>query len=194
MVYPKFYDEIETIKITDELSNILGAFENGLIEFSYLDIVKSAGHSCPTIAGAFLMLKEGLKRLDLPKRGEINVYLKDAMSEGTTGVVSNVIAQVTGATSKSGFHGLGGKYDRRGLMHFNADITSSMRLVDRSGKTVDIDYDPNGLAPNPKMSPLMQKVLSKKATEEEKIEFKELWQERVERILKFPEVVITIKI
>jgi len=193
MKYPKFYDEIEKIKITDELSDILGAFENGFIEFSYLDVVKSAGHSCPTIAGAFLMLKEGLKRFDLPKRGEINVYLKDQISEGTTGVVSNVIAQVTGATSKSGFHGLSGKYDRRGLMHFNADISSSMRLVDRSGKIVDIDYDPNGLAPSPKMSPLMQKVLSGKATIDEKIQFKELWQERVERILKFPELVITVK-
>jgi len=193
MKYPKFYDEIEKIKITDELSDILGAFENGFIEFSYLDVVKSAGHSCPIIAGAFLMLKEGLKRFDLPKRGEINVYLKDQISEGTTGVVSNVIAQVTGATSKSGFHGLSGKYDRRGLMHFNADISSSMRLVDRSGKIVDIDYDPNGLAPSPKMSPLMQKVLSGKATIDEKIQFKELWQERVERILKFPELVITVK-
>lgn len=194
MKYPKFYDEIEKIKITDELSDILGAFEGGIIEFSYLDIVKSAGHSCPTVAGAFLMLKEGLKRFDSPKRGEINVYLKDDISEGTTGVVSNVIGQVTGATSKSGFHGLAGKYDRRGLMHFNSDITSSMRLVDRNGKIVDIDYDPNGLAPSPKMSPLMQKVLSNKATDDEKIHFKELWQERVERILKFPEVVITIKI
>ena len=194
MVYPKFYDEVEKIKITDELSDTLGAFEDGKIEFSYLDIVKSAGHSCPTVAGAFLMLKEGLKRFDNPKRGEINAYLKDDMSEGTTGVISNVIAQVTGATSKSGFHGLGGKFNRRGLMHFNADITSSMRLVDKSGKVVDIDYDPNGLAPNPAMSPLMQKTLSGTATDEEKKEFKLLWQERVERILKFPDVVITVRV
>jgi len=193
MVYPKFYDEVETIKITDELSDTLGAFEDGNIEFSYLDIVKSAGHSCPTVAGAFLMFKEGLKRLESPKRGEINIYLKEDISEGVTGVISNVATQITGATSKSGFHGLNGKYDRRGLMHFNADITSSMRLVDRSGKTIDIDYDPNGLAPNPKMSPLMQKTLSGTASSEQKEEFKELWQERVERILKFPEVVITIK-
>ncbi len=194
MIYPKFFDKVEKIKIIDELSDVLGAFEGGEIEFSYLDVVKSAGHSCPTVAGAFLMLKEGLKRFDTPKRGEINVYLKDDISEGVTGVISNVIAQITGATSKSGFHGLSGKYDRRGLMHFNADISSSMRLVDRSGKTVDVNYDPNGLAPNPKMSPLMQKTLSGTATDEERKEFKELWQERVERILKFPEVVITVKL
>jgi len=194
MIYPKFFDEIEKIKITDELSDILGAFDGGEIEFSYLDIVKSAGHSCPTIAGAYLMLKEGLKKFDTPKRGEINVYLKGAIGDDTTGVVSNVIAQVTGATSKSGFHGIAEKYDRRGLMHFNADITSAMRMVDRNGKTVDVDYDPNGLAPSPKMSPLMQKVFSNKASNDEIVLFKELWQERVERILKFPELVITFKI
>ena len=193
MVYPKFFDQADKIVIKDELSDILGAFEDGIIEFSYLDVVKSAGHSCPTIAGAFLMLKEGLKRFDDPKRGEINAYLKDDISEGVTGVISNVIAQVIGSTSKSGFHGLAGKFDRRGLMHYNADIASSMRLVDRSGKVVDIDYDPNGLAPNPKMSPLMQKAISGTATKEEAQEFRNLWQERVERILKFPEVVITIK-
>jgi hypothetical protein len=39
----------------------------------------------------------------------------------------------------------------------------------------------------------MQKTLSGNATIGEKNEFKNLWQERVERILKFPEVVITIK-
>lgn len=194
MLYPKFFDDVEKIVIKDELSEVLGVFEGGIIEFSYLDIVKSAGHSCPTIAGAYLMLKEGLKQFDLPVRGEINVYLKEDMSEGVTGVTSNVIAQVTGATSKSGFHGLGGKYDRRGLMHFNADITSLMRFVDRSGKIVDVDYNPNAIAPNPNMSPLMQKTLNKKATKEEEKEFQVLWQDRVERILKSPEVVIKIKL
>ena len=76
MNYPEFYDKVEKIVIQDELSDVLGAFEDGVIEFSYLDVVKSAGHSCPTVAGAFLMLKEGLKRFDSPKRGEINAILK----------------------------------------------------------------------------------------------------------------------
>ncbi|MBL0703231.1 MAG: hypothetical protein JJV95_04540 [Sulfurospirillum sp.] len=194
MLYPKFYDEVEKIEITDELSEILGAFKDGKIEFSYLDIVKSAGHSCPTVAGAYLMLKDGLKRFNNPKRGELKAYLKDDISEGVTGVISNIISQVIGSTSKSGFHGLAGKYDRRGLMYFNADISSSMRLIDRDGKVVDIDYDPSKLLPNPKMNPLMQKVLSNGATKEEKKEFQDLWQERVEKILTSPNVVITIKI
>ena len=194
MRYPRFYDEIEKIEIRDGLADILGAFEDGVIEFSYLDIVKSAGHSCPTVAGAFLMLKEGLKEFDSPKRGEIHAYLKGDMTEGTIGVVSNVIMQVIGATSRSGFHGLAGKFDRRGLMHFNADISSSMRLVDKSGKVVDIDYDPNNIALDTKMSPLMQKTLLGSATIEEKRDFQELWQTRVERILKSPKAIINIKL
>lgn len=194
MKYPKFYDEVEKIEIVDELSNTLGSFENGIIEFTYLEIVKSAGHSCPTVAGAYLMLKEGLKEFESPKRGEINAYLKESMNEGVTGVISSVIAQVTGATSKSGFHGLAGRFDRRGLMHFNADIGSSMRLVDRAGKIVDVEYSPNKISPDSRMSPLMQKTVSLSATDEEKREFGRLWQARVERILKSPKVVLVIKI
>ena len=73
MDYPKFFNEIETIKLKDELSDFLGTFKDGIVEFSYLDVVKSAGHSCPTVAGAYLMAREGLKALyedEIPKRGE----------------------------------------------------------------------------------------------------------------------------
>lgn len=193
MKYPKFFDEIETIKINDDLAQVLGAFQDGFIEYSYLDVVKSAGHSCPTIAGAYLMLKEGLKQFENPKRGEIRAFLKEAQEDGITGVISNVIAQITGATCKSGFHGLGGKFDRRNLMHFNADITSSLRLIDASGKSVDIDYNPNTIPPHSALQGLMQKVMSQQASQSESEEFKKLWQERVEKILKTPLVTLTIK-
>lgn len=195
MKYPRFFDEIEKIVIKDELADTLGAFEEGIMEFSYLDVVKSAGHSCPTVAGAYLMLKEGLKEFDNPKRGEIEAYLKDDMSEGVTGVISNVIAQITGATFKSGFHGLAGKFDRRGLMNFEAKIDSSMRLKDRvSKKCVDLYYNPSTIQADPKMNELMQKVLSKSATNEEKKEFGLLWQMRVKEILNSPSLVIKKKI
>ncbi len=55
MTYPEFFKNIETIKLQDDLSLFLGAFEDGIIEFSYLDVVKTAGHSCPTVLGAYLM-------------------------------------------------------------------------------------------------------------------------------------------
>ncbi len=43
MNYPDFFNKIETIKVQDQLSAFLGTFENGIIEFTYLDVVKSQG-------------------------------------------------------------------------------------------------------------------------------------------------------
>ena len=63
MEYRAFFDEIETIVLEDELAQFLGVNDNGVIEFSYADIVKTAGHSCGTVAGAYLIAQEGLKAL-----------------------------------------------------------------------------------------------------------------------------------
>ena len=40
MTYPQFFNNIPTIKLQDDLASLLGAFEDGLIEYSYLDSVK----------------------------------------------------------------------------------------------------------------------------------------------------------
>ncbi len=61
MQYPIFYDQVENIKLYDPLSDFLGAVDKGDIEITYLDCVKLAGHSCPTVAGAYLMALTGLK-------------------------------------------------------------------------------------------------------------------------------------
>ena len=76
MNYPQFFKTIETIKVQDPLSQVLGAFSDGEYEFSYLDVVKSAGHSCPTVAGAYLITLEALKALYKDQRairGDIKV-------------------------------------------------------------------------------------------------------------------------
>lgn len=197
MKYPNFFDTVETINIQDSLSKVLGAFEKGLISFSYLDVVKSAGHSCPTIAGAYLMVREGLKALygeALPQRGEIKVLFKEDIQSGTTGVVANVFSLITGATSDWGFKGLNGAYDRRFLMFFNADIPLHVRLqrID-TGITVDIAYNPSSILPDPQMPALMQKVLADVANIEEKELFGLLWQTRVRKILENFDKVILLK-
>jgi hypothetical protein len=61
MNYPKFYDKVEHIILQDNLSGFLGSSEGGIIDFSYLDMVKVAGHSCVVISGAYLMTLKGLK-------------------------------------------------------------------------------------------------------------------------------------
>lgn len=188
MQYPKFYDEIETITLQDELSNFLGASKNGMLEFSYTDIVKSAGHSCPTVLGAYLMTQAALKELyvdEVPKRGEIKVYFKEKLTDGVTGVISNVVKNITGATTNTGFKGIAGHFDRRHLMFFEEEISSNIRFTRRDTQaSVDVFYDTSVVAPDANMSPLMQKCVSNAATLEEQKEFGRLWQERVENIYK----------
>lgn len=186
MNYPSFYQTIETIKLQDPLSNFLGAFNDGIIEFSYLDIVKCAGHSCPTVLGAYLVTLEGLKALykgELPQRGDIKVEFKENQKDGVAGVIANVISNITGATQMSGFKGIAGNFDRRHLMFFEADIQGSVKFTRRDTKeSVEVFYNPSSIAPDVNMPTLMQKCVSRTANESEQKEFGRLWQKRVEDI------------
>lgn len=198
MSYPKFFDSVESIKVVDPLSNVLGAFEDGLYEITFLEVVKAAGHSCPTVAGAYLITLEGLRALypdARAVRGEIKVEFRDPMEEGVAGVIGNVVSQITGATEKSGFKGLGGKFARHSLMKFNANINSSIRLTRAdNGKSVDVYYDPSSIGGSPKMQMLMQKMMGGMASKEEAKEFGALWQDRVERIMaNIPSVIRVVK-
>ena len=187
MNYPDYFNHVETIALVDPLSQVLGAFEGGEVTFNYLDVVKAAGHSCPTVAGAYLMTLKALKALyshETPVRGNIKVAFKEAMQEGVAGVIGNVVSQITGATDQSGFKGLNGKFARHSLMDFSADISSSARFtrVD-TGASVDVFYNPNVVPPLPDMQPLMQKVMGGSAAPEDVKAFGIFWQERVERIV-----------
>lgn len=187
MDYPRFFETVEAITLYDELSDVLGAFNEGILQVSYLDVVKNAGHSCPTTAGAYLMAREGLKVLyknDIAKRGNIKVYFKDAMEEGTTGVIANILSLITGATDAWGFKGLGGAYARHNLMTFSAAIPLHVRLqrVD-TGATVDIAYNPSSIESDARIAALIPKIVKKSASKEEKEIFATLWQARVEKIL-----------
>jgi len=197
MNYPEFFNTIETIKLKDPLSNLLGTFENGLVEFSYLDVVKNAGHSCPTVTGAYLLALEGLKELyknELPTRGEIFVSFKEDASEGVAGVIANVLSHITGATEILGFKGLNGNFVRHDLMKFDDSINSSIKLqrLD-TGKSVELIYNPSSIDQNPQIPQLMQEIMQNKATIEDKKTFGILWQERVENIFKnIPQVISVV--
>ncbi len=187
MHYPEFFNKVKHIKMVDPLSAVLGTFEAGEVEFTYLDVVKAAGHSCPTVGGAYLMTLKALEALypdALPVRGMIKVAFKEPLEEGVAGVIGNVISQITGATDKSGFKGLGGNFARHSLMSFGDEISSSARFmrVD-TGTCVDVFYNPGVIPGNPKQQPLMQKMMQGMASDEEKREFGMMWQERVKKIL-----------
>ena len=198
MTYPKFYETIETIKVQDDLSSFLGAFEDGIYEISYLDIVKSAGHSCPTILGAYLMSLEALKALypnSNAKRGEIEVSFSERQTEAVAGAIGNVIMNITGACTTNGFKGIAGKFDRNYLLKFEQDINEASARFTRidTKKSVDVIYNPSSIQFDPSMQNLMQKCMQGSAISDEKVSFGKLWQERVEKISKNIASVITIK-
>ena len=187
MNYPDFYKEVPTIKLYDPLSDFLGALEDGEIEINYLDCVKVAGHSCPTVAGAYLMAQEGLKALypnEMPKRGDIKVQMRDGVEEAVTGVTANIIAYIVGAGEKGGFKGIQTKFNRANLLSFNTDISQEVKLTrSDTNQSVSISYDPSSIKADERVMPLMGKNLKGLASKEEKILFNSLWQKRVEDIL-----------
>ncbi len=187
MTYPVFFDQVRKITLYDPLAEFLGASTNGLIEYTYTDAVNLAGHSCPTVAGAYLMTVKALYKLfdgSIPERGAVKVQFKEDATKGVTGVIANVVGLITGATQETGFKGIAGKFDRRNLMSFNAGINDDICFVRMdTGACVAMQYHPDIVPPMPETQELMQKFLSGNATAEEMKKFRELWQVRVKRIL-----------
>ena len=196
MGYPDFFNRVESIKLQDPLALVLGAFENGEYEISYEEVVKAAGHSCPTVAGAYIMTQEALKVLypdSRAVRGNVEVFFEESLEEGVAGVIANVVTHIIGATDKSGFKGLNGQFARHSLMHFNADIDASARFTRRdTQKSVDVNYNHTAVLPNPAMMPLMKKLGTGEATSEDVKEFGKLWQERVQRIFENLDAVLEV--
>lgn len=187
MITPSFFNNITPITMHDPLAELLGAADKGTIEYTYTDVVKLAGHACPTVAGAYLMVEKGLNALyahETPVRGGIKVFVKGKLGEGVVGVISNVASMITGATTISGFHGLAGHFDRRDLLFFVADMKADMVLerVD-TGASVELSYDPSFVSSDERMGELLVRLASGNADNEDKKLFGNLWQDRVRRIL-----------
>lgn len=187
MTTPEFFNDVAPIKMYDPLSEVLGAAGNGLIDYRYRDVVKLAGHSCPTVAGAFLMVREGLNALygeETPVRGEIKVLMKGKLGDGVVGVIANVASMITGATDIGGFHGLAGKFDRRGLLSYESDIAGEMALerIDTGTRAV-LTYNPSCVVADERMGALFSLISSGCADVTQQELFAILWQNRVKRIL-----------
>lgn len=197
MAYPAFFDDVPTITLQDPLSQLLGAADGGLIEYSFAEVVKLTGHSCPTVAGAWLMTTGALRRLydnDIPTRGEISVQFRASATEGVTGVIASVAGFLTGATVDTGFKGLRGRYDRRHLMSFSQPIEGDIRFerLD-TGQGVTVSFDASPVPPAPRMMPSLFLAMGEGATEEERAAFAQIWQDRVRRILEQAEPLQLVK-
>lgn len=187
MSYPRFFDQAPTIVLQDPLAKFLGAAEGGQFEYSYIDVVKTAGHSCPTVASAFLMTAKALEALypdSIPERGGIKVSFRQDKVSGVTGVMANVVCFITGATEDTGFKGIGGRFDRRDLLFFNTVIEDEIlfQRVD-TGASVSVSSRLESVPADPRMRDLLGKCLTGEASQQEEYEFGNLWQERVKAIL-----------
>lgn len=187
MAFPAFFQQAPRITLHDGLSELLGASDDGIVEYGYEDAVRLAGHSCPTVAGAWLMTVRALRALypdSLPERGEIDVRFAEGHADGVTGVIANVVSLVTGATTDTGFKGLAGQHDRRNLLHFSANVPGEIEFTRRdTGASVSVSYSARDIPSSPTTMPLLQKILAGQASDSQKRDFAQVWQDRVRRIL-----------
>lgn len=187
MKMPGFFSAMPSIAVRDPLAEFLGAAEDGRLDYSYADAVKLAGHSCPTVAGAWLAAASALRRLygdALPERGAIRVELRGELEEGVTGVVANVLGLVTGAAGEGGFKGIGGRFERRGRLVFGAPIARELRFTRLdTGAAVEADLEPAPPA-GPELIGSLRRAVSPQATAAERRAFAEAWQARVAGMLR----------
>lgn len=186
--FPDFFDQSPVIVMRDPLADFLGAAADGVIEYRYADAVRLAGHSCPTVASAFLMARAALAALygdALPVRGEIRVDFAEAHDAGVAGVIAGVATLITGATTDTGFRGLAGQFNRRNKLYFKQSLAHGELRYTRldSGAAVEVATDMSSIPGASHMGELMQMCLLGKATAAQGEEFRKLWQDRVRRLL-----------
>lgn len=185
--FPDFFDHAPTIVMCDPLADLLGAAEAGVIEYRFADAVRLAGHSCPTVASAYVMVRAALKALygdELPRRGEIRVDMAEACDAGVAGVMAAVATLITGAADEGGFKGLGGQFTRRRRLFFGEDVAGTLRLTRLdTGAAATVSARLDGIPGDPRMGELLPACLGGRASAQERRLFGELWQDRVRRVL-----------
>ena len=179
---PHFFDRMPSIAVRDPLAQFLGATEGGRLEYCYADAVKLTGHSCPTVAGAYLATLEALRELypgALPERGGIRVELRARVDEGVAGVVASVAALLTGAAGEGGFKGIAGRFERRGLLSFDAPIGADLRFTRLdTGAAVEMNVR-HGAPMAPALRGALARALEPEASDAELQAFALGWQARV---------------
>ncbi len=196
-IFRNFLKEVKPIRFKEPLAETLGALkEDGLVlEYTFIDVVKMAGHACPTVSGAYLCCQKALDKLypdEIPVRGEISVSVYGEPDEGVYGVMGQVFSFLTGAAPITGFRGLGHKFKRKDLLTFNPGKIDSkamcfeFRRVDNSmGVLVkfypwDIPFSPEK---GKRLGELLERVIWEAAKDEERKELQNLWMEKVKGML-----------
>jgi hypothetical protein len=186
MSHPDFFHRLPVLTLYDPLAHMLGASSDGTFIYRYLDAVRLCGHSCPTVAGAYITCMKGLYALygdALPRRGEIAVELPGKRDEGTHGVVGSVIGLITGAAGEEGFKGMGRLYPRDHLLRFReAEDGGVVMTRTDTGMRIAVEYFPENAGVRPADPELVGKILRNQAGDEERDMFARQWQKNVETL------------
>ncbi|MBE0428461.1 MAG: hypothetical protein IBX61_01125 [Thermoleophilia bacterium] len=196
--FREFMYQARPIRLREPLAETLGAVtgESALLEYSYVDAVKLAGHSCPTVTAAYLSCQEAIGRLypagETPVRGDISVTVYGGPDEGSYGVMAQVISLITGAAPATGFKGLGGSFTRKDLLRFSAEkpdpgAVSVLFRRNGAGREVLVRFFPWAI-PFPeekgrRAGELMPAVVAGTASKEERREFQDIWMEKIRLML-----------
>jgi|SRR5690625_1345537 len=188
MAFPDFYAAAPVIHTHDGLAELLGAADGGLMDYHYVDAVKLCGHSCPTVASAWLAAHAALTALfpgGPAERGGVTVRMPAPRDAGTTGVMAQVMTLATGAAAENGFPGLGGSHQRKGLLSYAGEPGDDAIVVARvdNGMSTAVSIDPSGVEAAPEMAGLFARVRSGAADASARAVFGRLWQDRVRRLL-----------
>lgn len=187
MGMPDFFADVVSIAVADPLAELLGAADGGVITYRYADAVRLAGHSCPTVALAWLMTRAALARLypdALPRRGEVRVELREPVDAGVAGVVASIATLVTGAAGDGGFKGLAGRFGRRGLLRFGVIMQGELRFTRLDdGSTVEVAQRSDAAPRPPALRALMQHALAPEADAAARRAFGQAWQGWVRALL-----------
>lgn len=188
MNYPAFYDDAPRIAMRDPLAALLGAADDGRLDYCYLDAVRLAGHSCPTVAGAYLMARAAVQALypdDVAERGGIAVQMPAPEDEGVTGVIAQVLTLITGAAADNGFHGIGGQFVRQSLLSYATSSRDGAIHFSRrdNGAAVAVTLDVSSVPAPIRLRELLGNALDPAASATQRAAFAQVWQSRVRRLL-----------
>jgi hypothetical protein len=181
----------DPIIVRDPFLEFIGLVDPGEpVAVAFEELVKAAGHLCPTVAGAYLILKHGLAALygDEPAvRGQVRVTAYGRPQDFGYGPIAQLVNLVIGAAPETGFGGLGaGRFARRDLFVFKSDDVRrhefDFERLD-GGRAVHVVYDPSSIPAPTGLQSAIASALAESATPEDVACFRGLWLGRVHDIL-----------
>jgi hypothetical protein len=185
------YEDVEPIRIRDPAAEALAVLDRGEpFVISYDDVIKEAGHSCPTASGSYRLTQLGLDALypdEHPVRGEIEVTAGGPKEDPAYGVTSRIVSYITGAAEEDGFSGLAGGYGcRRHRLRFGEIGTTEPAFVftrTDTDESLRVTYHVSDVPDAGPTTRYLDEMIDGTATADEREAFAEAWHGRVERVL-----------